>query len=189
MSLLGFGYDRDFGQQFEPAAPDEPPRDVLFPTAAAMLMRKSDFAECGGFDPAMFMYHEDVDLGWRLWLFGKRVVLCPRSIVRHYRSATTALTHSERWKAEVGLRHSVRATLKNYEWRTARPVLRRLLAHYRQHGHLDVIIHVAQWNLRHLRSTLRARREVQARRRISDAELFGRGLIDSAILRRRLCCR
>ncbi|QLQ00023.1 MAG: glycosyltransferase [Burkholderiaceae bacterium] len=67
--------------------------NVLFPSGAAMLVRKHEFLAMGGFDPLMFMYHEDVDLGWRYWLRGQRVVMCPRSVVFHAFGGTTGVEH------------------------------------------------------------------------------------------------
>lgn len=59
------------------------PRDVPFPTGAAMAIRRDLFDELGGFREELFMYHEDVDLGWRVWLRGLRVVMTPAADVLH----------------------------------------------------------------------------------------------------------
>ena len=39
-------------------------------------------------DEDYFIFVEETDLGWRLWLAGYEVILCPKSIVYHYFSAT-----------------------------------------------------------------------------------------------------
>jgi len=39
--------------------------------------------QVGDFDERFFMYHEDLDLGWRLRLAGYRNVLAPKSVVWH----------------------------------------------------------------------------------------------------------
>jgi GT2 family glycosyltransferase len=181
MSRLGLGYDRDYRLPLGDLPPGEEPVDVLFPVAAAMLMRTREF-EAVGFDPEMFMYHEDVDLGWRLWLAGRRVVVCPRSVVKHLGSATTRRTHGHRLRESMGLRHCVRTLLKCYEvenaWSAVRDVLRWLWIR----GEFLAIARIVGWNLLHLPSTLRARAAIQARRQMSDAEFFARGLIGDADL-------
>ncbi|MCL4487310.1 MAG: glycosyltransferase [Chloroflexi bacterium] len=63
------------------AAPDDAP--FLFASGGAMLIRREVFDAAGGFDPDFFLYHEDVDLGWRLWSRGYRVLRCLRSRVYH----------------------------------------------------------------------------------------------------------
>ena len=62
-----------------------------------MLVRRDSFLAAGGFDPRYFAYLEDVDLGWRLWAGGERIVACPRGrrpppVERHQRSARAATT-------------------------------------------------------------------------------------------------
>jgi len=56
---------------------------ALFASGGAALFRRQAFEELGGFEPGYFMYHEDVDLGWRLWLAGCRCALASGSLVYH----------------------------------------------------------------------------------------------------------
>lgn len=60
-----------------------PPREVLSVSGATMLVRASAFERLGGFHPAIFMYHEDVDLCWRARLAGLSVLFCPEATVVH----------------------------------------------------------------------------------------------------------
>jgi GT2 family glycosyltransferase/glycosyltransferase involved in cell wall biosynthesis len=59
------------------------PRDVLFGTGSALFVRADVFADVGGFDERLFMFYDDVDLGWRLNLLGYRVRYAPESVVYH----------------------------------------------------------------------------------------------------------
>jgi GT2 family glycosyltransferase len=49
-------------------------------------------------DPAYFLYYEDVELSWRLWLAGYRVVFQPTAVAVHEHSASsgggTSLLHT-----------------------------------------------------------------------------------------------
>src|SRR4030095_11908969 len=58
-------------------------RDVAFPTGAAMAIRRELFEELGGFSEELFMYQEDLILGWRARLRGLRVVVSPAADVYH----------------------------------------------------------------------------------------------------------
>lgn len=183
MTWLGYGFDRDFLLPAEPATVLQSVADteeVLFPTAAAMLLRRDEFLSVGGFDPAFFMYHEDVDFGWRLWLLGRRVLVHSRSIVRHAFGGTTAQAKGMAWRERLGMRHNLRSLLKHYE---LRPLLRaavgiaRIWRRNRAYGQMG---HALSWNLLHLPSTLRARRWVQTRKRVHNLDLIARGLIDQA---------
>jgi hypothetical protein len=184
MSRLGYGFDRDYLFPADPSGlgPEPELREVLFPTAAAMLMRRADFLAIGGFDPAMFMYHEDVDLGWRLWLSGRRVVACRDSIVGHALGGGSPAQAGQVWKQRLGARHNVRTLLKCCE---ADPLVRALLGIVRLwlgHRAIGQASGAVAWNLLHLPGTLRQRRLVQRGRRISDAALSSRGLISQSAL-------
>jgi GT2 family glycosyltransferase len=67
----------------EPAETVDELRDVAFPTGAAMAIRRELFEELGGFTEELFMYQEDLILGWRVRLRGLRVVVSPRADVYH----------------------------------------------------------------------------------------------------------
>ena len=78
------------------------------------------FAGCGAalalpntgepiFDDKLFLYSEDLELGWRRQKAGLRTVFCPRAVVLHAVGATehsaTYWYYSERNRARVALRH------------------------------------------------------------------------------------
>ena len=71
------------GSYGEPAESVTELRDVAFPTGAAMAIRRDLFAELGGFTEELFMYQEDLILGWRVRLRGLRVVVSPAADVYH----------------------------------------------------------------------------------------------------------
>jgi GT2 family glycosyltransferase len=183
MSRLGYGFDIDFGLPFIEikSAKDLDPVDVFFPSGAAMLMRAPDFLDAGAFDPSFFMYHEDVDLGWRFWLAGRRVVLCPGSVVFHAFGGTTKVEQKSNWRDWMGNRHNLRSLWKNYEFRNAAKATKQLVGIWLRTGQFALAWHVLTWNLVHIRGTLRERKRLQRMRRLTDAELFSRGLITDTV--------
>ncbi len=58
-------------------------REITYPSGASVLFKVSVLKTIGLFNPEFFMYHEDVDLGWRIWLGGYKVILAPKSVVYH----------------------------------------------------------------------------------------------------------
>jgi len=78
--VTGIGWAGGYG---EPADSITELREVAAPSGAAMAMRAQTFRELGGFAEELFMYLEDVELGWRARLAGYRVVLDPRADVFH----------------------------------------------------------------------------------------------------------
>jgi N-acetylglucosaminyl-diphospho-decaprenol L-rhamnosyltransferase len=58
-------------------------REAGWLSGSCLLLRRQAFAEIDGFDPAYFMYFEDVDLGDRLKRAGWENIYCPSARVTH----------------------------------------------------------------------------------------------------------
>ncbi len=180
MSFLGYGYDRFFRcpkKAFLDRYKNRETLPVFFPTAAAMLMRRDDFDALGGFDSAFFMYHEDVDLGWRIWLRGGEVRVCIHSVVYHLFGGTTRREQNESWRSRLGMRHNIRALIKCYRKRRVLRVLYRHLSLWIRRRAFAEMAEVLAWNLMRLPVTLKERGHIQRRRKIADETLLDRGLI------------
>jgi GT2 family glycosyltransferase len=78
--VTGIGWAGGFG---EPADSVAELREVSAPSGTAMAMRAETFNEVGGFAEELFMYLEDLELGWRARLAGYRVVVDPAADVFH----------------------------------------------------------------------------------------------------------
>jgi len=84
-------------------------RRVPWAVGAFLLVRREAWDAAGGFDPAQWLYAEDLDLGWRLARTGWATRHEPRARVRHHESAATgqAWTPAER---------TARWTAATYAW-------------------------------------------------------------------------
>lgn len=71
----------------EPPVAGEP---LPFACGGNMAIRRSDWDDLGGFDPDLFAYFEDVELGWRLWASGREIVAAPDAVARHRGGATSS---------------------------------------------------------------------------------------------------
>ncbi len=65
------------------------PREVDWLSGCALALRREAFVAVGGFDPAYFMFVEDVDLGYRLRQAGWRMIFTPHAEVVHAVGAST----------------------------------------------------------------------------------------------------
>jgi len=63
--------------------------DVDQISGAYMVLRPEAWRQIGGFDPAYFMYNEDVDLNVRLRRAGWRIVFLPDVLIRHHLGASS----------------------------------------------------------------------------------------------------
>lgn len=92
-------------------------REISSARGASMLVRKDVFEMLGGFDEKFFVTFEDVDLGWRSWIFGYRVVVVPKSIVYHSGGQTHKKIGSE--LAFHGFKNQLSMKLTNFETKYA----------------------------------------------------------------------
>ncbi|MGQ9640379.1 MAG: glycosyltransferase family 2 protein [Candidatus Bathyarchaeia archaeon] len=155
---------------------------ILYSDGASLFVKRQVFRRIGGFDPAYFMYGEDVDLCWRILLSGYDVVAAQSAIVGHKTSGTYVkpgkiyqINQLRRYLAE---RNSLRTILKNYSAHTLlyilplRAVITLLQIAFfsliRQYAFVILEIRAIIWNLRKLKDTFALRCVVQQTRRISD---------------------
>lgn len=64
------------------------PFPVSFGIAAAMAVSCSVLKEIGLFDESFFIYYDDIDLSWRAWRRGYRVLCNPQAVIYHYGAAS-----------------------------------------------------------------------------------------------------
>jgi GT2 family glycosyltransferase len=62
---------------------EQVPHEITTGCGASLLVPRARFEEVGGFWDALFLYHEDLDLCWRLRMRGYRIVCEPRAVTHH----------------------------------------------------------------------------------------------------------
>ena len=157
------------------------PGDIFGPSAAAALYRRSaldDVAINGQyFDEDFFAYREDADLAWRCRLLGWNSIYVPSAVAWHRRRVTPERRSSLPWKINY---HSVknrfllrinnmsRALYRRDFWPiTKRDVVVIGYVFLREWLSIPAFWYV----LKSLPRLLRKRKAIQARRRITEAEL------------------
>ena len=90
IDVLGYPFCRGrvLGTVEEDNGQYDTPCDVMWGSGAAFCCRAEVFAELGGFSAEFFAHQEEIDLCWRVWLSGRRVMVEPRSKVYHLGGAT-----------------------------------------------------------------------------------------------------
>lgn len=86
---------------------------ILFACGGAMIIDRQLFLQVGGFDEDYFIYFEDVDLCWRLWILGYKVVFAPEAVVNHRHHGTMSAFADYR-KQVLYKRNSLYTIIKNY---------------------------------------------------------------------------
>jgi len=186
LHVSGLSWSGRYGEARE----DGDSREVAVVSGAALLVRRSAWETVGGMTEAMFLYHDDVDLAWRVRLAGWTVRFVPRAAVVHdydFDKGTTKWFYLERNRAWT--------VLTGYAARTLVLLAPLLLA-----TELAILVRAARegWLGEKLRAYAAVvggaraiaarRREVQATRRVGDRVLLARsaGAMQTALLQSRL---
>jgi GT2 family glycosyltransferase len=174
------------GRYREPAACVSELLEVPFASGAAMAVRAEIFRELGGFTEELFMYLEDLELGWRARLRGLRIVITPDADVFHEYEF-----NRNRRKQYLIERNRLVFVLSAYSLRLlllAAPVLFAtevgLLGLAAKQGWLRDKLAGWAWLAGHARWLVRHRRETQRLRRVPDRELaqFLTPVLDPAVV-------
>lgn len=110
--FAGYAYQEGMDKPYTPEQFSDI-KPILFACGGAMMIDRQVFLEVGGFDGDYFIYYEDSDLGWRLWVLGYKVVFAPDGIVYHRHHGTMDGFSNYR-KRVLYKRNALCAVLKNY---------------------------------------------------------------------------
>ncbi|OGL60993.1 hypothetical protein A3H10_03375 [Candidatus Uhrbacteria bacterium RIFCSPLOWO2_12_FULL_46_10] len=111
--FLGFGYTEGDGRSLGDSRVQKflrGPVEITYASGAAAMIRMAAIEELSLFQDDFFMYHEDLDFGWRVRLAGYKSVLVPESRVYH----RYEFHRSSKIKYEYGERNRLIVLLENY---------------------------------------------------------------------------
>ena len=64
-------------------------QEIFAAPGCSFMIETAVFERVGGFPPELFMYAEETDLSWRIWIAGERILAVPAALV-HHRGAADA---------------------------------------------------------------------------------------------------
>jgi len=167
-------------------------KEILCARGASMMVKKDPFWDLGGFDKKFFASFEDVDICWRAWLWGYKVVLVPDSIVYHKGGSTVQNMSSE--VRFHGVKNSLVLRLTNFETSFALSSIMKsfFIVLARKLFKVDVVpdpeeslplpsfgilLHGVGWVFKNISYVTSKRKEVNSRRVVSTNDLLKKQLI------------
>ena len=79
--FLGFGFTKGYNE------PDYEikgfPEIKGYASGCSFIVKKEVIDKIGGYNEEYYMYHDDMEIGWKAKLAGYKIVLAPKSIMRH----------------------------------------------------------------------------------------------------------
>lgn len=106
--------EKDHGQY-------DTPIEIHWATGACMVVRTKDYVAAGGLDGRFFAHNEEIDLCWRLRIFGKKIYCVPQSRVYHVGGGT--LPQGNPRKTYLNFRNNLTMLYKNLPEQSLRRVL------------------------------------------------------------------
>lgn len=197
LTPYGFLFHRIAGQEIDQGQFDFV-TDIFSGKGTGLSFRRSVLDEIGGYDEDYFMFLEETDLCWRVWLAGYRMVFVPQACIYHASGVSISAVHKRHLFVKYyGARNYVTTLLKNLGARGLVTVFPLhislwlgLVGWLTLRGRLDEGWHILKgigWNLMHLGDVLHRRRRVQKLRKVPDRQLFPK--IMRSIGFRQLLCR
>lgn len=89
-------------------------KEIFYACGGALLINRDIYLAVGGLDEDFYLYYEDVDLCWRLWLLGYHVVVSPNAQCIHKNNGTAG-TFSKFQIKLYAKRNHLCMLYKNYE--------------------------------------------------------------------------
>jgi hypothetical protein len=167
IDYYGYHYERGRGQNSHKYNKAD---EIFYGKGAGIIIKRKVLERTGLFDPDIFMYFDETDLCWRIWLSGYRIVFAPKSIVYHA-PGLTASKLQEETRLYFYTRNHMLVLLKNYNMKNLLKTLpASLLLEIRNiclfitrnKAHVSVVIFKAlMWNLFHLKHIWRKRQITQ----------------------------
>ncbi len=113
IDTLGYPFCR--GRIFQTIETDtgqyENSRDIFWASGSCLFMHRETYLNLGGLDEDFFAHMEEIDLCWRIWNSGNRVIVAPQSRVFHVGGGT--LDKSKPQKTYLNFRNGLSLLIKN----------------------------------------------------------------------------
>lgn len=77
-------------QEDDPVPCGSVPRELFIAPGCAYCIRSDLFRRLGGFDAELFMYVDETDLSWRVWISGWRIITVPQAKLHHWGAGVSA---------------------------------------------------------------------------------------------------
>ncbi|MFU8812377.1 MAG: glycosyltransferase family 2 protein [Balneolaceae bacterium] len=119
------GYPFCRGRLFETVEEDAGQYDEAIPvfwaSGAALAIRRDLFDRLGGFDESFEFHMEEIDLCWRAWRYGHKVMVEPRSVVYHLGGGSMPMGSTR--KVYYNYRNSLLMLTKNHQHSSLLPAI------------------------------------------------------------------
>jgi len=158
---------------------------VLAAKSAGMFIRSTAFIKSDQFDPDYFIFMEETDLGWRVWMTGFKNIFCPKSIVYHKFSSSRKIMDKDFHNYLLrfhGCKNYIQTLIKNLSTKNLIKIvpvhiflwfsLATFLVIIGDFKSAKNIYRGIFWVFKNLKKILNKRKIIQSKRTLTDQKLF-----------------
>ena len=182
LSQYGILIQRHAGQEIDRGQFDSMV-DIFSAKGTALTVRKKVFDGAGGFPEDYFMFLEETDLCWRVWLSGYRIVFVPQARIYHACGVSINKSPKRNYLVKYyGTRNYIYTLLKNLSLKNILAIVSvcvlmwlSLAVYLGMRGRVKEARYVALgilWNIVHINKIRETRRMIQKRTVVTDGMLF-----------------
>ena len=154
LNIFGFGYAREKGNKDQNQLNEI--EEIGYASGTCLFTSSNVLKKVGLFDPFIFLYHDDLDLGWRASQLGIKSYYVPTSLIYH------AESYSLKWNAEKFYwleRNRKYCILTHYSKQTYSKIFPKLLV-------VDFFVWIFYLTKGFLRSKIRAELDIIKNRKV-----------------------
>ena len=174
LQMFGFGYSK--GRGIQDKGQFDEPCEIGYASGACLFTKTNILKKIGLFDPFIFLYHDDLDLGWRARQLGIKSFYAPKSKIYH------AGSYNYKWSARKFYwleRNRHYCLLTHYSKKTFYKMLPAItlieimmLAFYISKGFTKMKLGAYKDILKNLSHIQKKYHEIETKKIISDAEII-----------------
>ncbi len=80
--FLGFGFTKGYNEE-DKGQYDDTHEITGYASGSSLIIKREVIERIGNYDEKYYMYHDDLEMGWRTKLSGYKIILAPQSVVYH----------------------------------------------------------------------------------------------------------
>jgi len=174
MQLFGFGFSRDKGEV--DSGQRNKVEQVTYASGTCLFTLNSTIKKIGLFDPFLFLYHDDLELGWRAAINGINSYYVPFSVIYHAESYNLKWSSKKFFWLERNRRYCIKTHFSETTYKKIRKelIMTEIMVwiYYILKGFLLAKIKAEIDISKNKEKILKKYQEIEMQKKISDAEII-----------------
>ena len=81
--FLGFGFTDGYGKRLGEVGLESTRKELMYASGCSLVIKKEVLEKIDFYDDEYYMYHDDLEVGWKTRLAGYKIILAEKSVIYH----------------------------------------------------------------------------------------------------------